>query len=225
MVFSIDVRQRITRAVELVCPRCGLDRSGVEVVPVRWVCAFGQPVVPLGARVGGRVRRVWAHVGPRRPRRSDDRPAVDVVAGGNVRRTRPRRARHQRCRCRTIVRADRAPGGVLRRGRCLIRCSGGRTHGRRSTGVSPSDRMRADRVRQAGVPSACGNGRLDQRADHAAAARHTRPDRLRSPDGRTAHQRRARRRGDSWPDAPVDHAGRRTAAGSPAGWTGYGRAS
>lgn len=49
MVFSIDVRQRITRAVELVCPRCGLDRSGVEVVPVRWACAFGQPVVRLGA--------------------------------------------------------------------------------------------------------------------------------------------------------------------------------
>lgn len=48
MIFSIDERQRIMRSVELVCPRCGLDRTGVEVVPVRWACVFGRPVVRLG---------------------------------------------------------------------------------------------------------------------------------------------------------------------------------
>lgn len=48
MIFSIDVRQRMVRSVELVCPRCGLDRTGAEFVPARWACAFGVPVVPLG---------------------------------------------------------------------------------------------------------------------------------------------------------------------------------
>ena len=48
MTFSIEIRQRITRSVELVCPRCGLDRTGSEVVPARWACLFGLPVVPLG---------------------------------------------------------------------------------------------------------------------------------------------------------------------------------
>lgn len=48
MIFGIDVRQRITRSVELVCPRCGLDRTGVEVVPGRWASVFGLPIIPLG---------------------------------------------------------------------------------------------------------------------------------------------------------------------------------
>ena len=48
MIFSIDVRQRMTRSVQLVCPRCGLDRTGSEVVPGRWACALGFPIVPLG---------------------------------------------------------------------------------------------------------------------------------------------------------------------------------
>lgn len=48
MIFSIDVRQRTVRSVELVCPRCGLDRTGAEVVPARWACVLGRPLVPLG---------------------------------------------------------------------------------------------------------------------------------------------------------------------------------
>ncbi len=48
MIFSIDVRHRTVRNVELVCPRCGLDRTGAETIPVRWACLFGVPLVPLG---------------------------------------------------------------------------------------------------------------------------------------------------------------------------------
>lgn len=48
MIFSIEVRQRAVRSVELVCPRCGLDRTGAETVPARWACVFGVPIVPLG---------------------------------------------------------------------------------------------------------------------------------------------------------------------------------
>jgi hypothetical protein len=47
MIFSIDVRQRTVRSVELVCPRCGMDRTGVETIPARWACLFGVPIVPL----------------------------------------------------------------------------------------------------------------------------------------------------------------------------------
>lgn len=48
MIFSIEVRQRAVRSVELVCPRCGLDRTGAETVPARWACVLGVPIVPLG---------------------------------------------------------------------------------------------------------------------------------------------------------------------------------
>ena len=48
MIFSINVRHRTVRSVELVCPRCGLDRTGAEMVPARWACLFGVPIVPLG---------------------------------------------------------------------------------------------------------------------------------------------------------------------------------
>ena len=48
MIFSIDVRQRQVRSVELVCPRCGLDRPGAETIPTRWACVLGVPIVPLG---------------------------------------------------------------------------------------------------------------------------------------------------------------------------------
>lgn len=48
MIFSIAVRQRRTRSVELVCPQCGLDRTGAEIVPARWFEVFGLPVLPLG---------------------------------------------------------------------------------------------------------------------------------------------------------------------------------
>ena len=48
MIFSIDVRHRQVRSVELVCPRCGLDRPGVETIPTRWASVLGVPIVPLG---------------------------------------------------------------------------------------------------------------------------------------------------------------------------------
>jgi hypothetical protein len=48
MIFSIGVRHRTSRNVEFVCPRCGLDRAGAEVVPGRWACLVGIPLIPLG---------------------------------------------------------------------------------------------------------------------------------------------------------------------------------
>lgn len=48
MIFSIDVRQRITKTIDLVCPRCGLDRTGAIVVPGRWASLFGFRIIPLG---------------------------------------------------------------------------------------------------------------------------------------------------------------------------------
>lgn len=48
MIFSIGVRHRTVRPVEFVCPRCGLDRPGAELVPGRWVRIFGVAVLPLG---------------------------------------------------------------------------------------------------------------------------------------------------------------------------------
>lgn len=47
MIFSIGVRRRTVRSVELVCPRCGLDRTGAETVASRWACVLGVPIVPL----------------------------------------------------------------------------------------------------------------------------------------------------------------------------------
>lgn len=48
MILSIGVRHRFVRPVEFVCPRCGLDRTGAELVPARWARVFGIPVLPLG---------------------------------------------------------------------------------------------------------------------------------------------------------------------------------
>lgn len=48
MIFSIGVRHRTVRPVEFVCPRCGLDRTGTELTPGRWVRVFGAPILPLG---------------------------------------------------------------------------------------------------------------------------------------------------------------------------------
>jgi hypothetical protein len=48
IICRLEVRHRTTRPVELVCPRCGLDRTGQVVVPTRWACAFGVPVARLG---------------------------------------------------------------------------------------------------------------------------------------------------------------------------------
>lgn len=48
MIFSIGVRHRTVRPVEFVCPRCGLDRTGAELVPGRWARLFGVPLLPLG---------------------------------------------------------------------------------------------------------------------------------------------------------------------------------
>jgi hypothetical protein len=48
VIFSIGERRRTTRAVELVCPRCGLDRTGAAMQPSRWACLFGLPILPLG---------------------------------------------------------------------------------------------------------------------------------------------------------------------------------
>lgn len=61
MIFSIGERQRITRSVELVCPRCGLDRTGVEAVPSRWGCVFGRPVVSLGEQDPVIICNVCSH--------------------------------------------------------------------------------------------------------------------------------------------------------------------
>src|SRR5680860_1410472 len=47
MIFSIGVRRRTVRSVELVCPRCGMDRTGAETVVSRWACVLGVPLVPL----------------------------------------------------------------------------------------------------------------------------------------------------------------------------------
>lgn len=48
VIFTIQLRDRPERAVVLVCPRCGLDRTGVVVTPVRWVQLGSWPIVPLG---------------------------------------------------------------------------------------------------------------------------------------------------------------------------------
>lgn len=48
VIFSIGVRHRTVKPVEFVCPRCGLDRTGAELVPGRWVRVFGAPLLPLG---------------------------------------------------------------------------------------------------------------------------------------------------------------------------------
>ena len=48
MIFSIGVRHRTVGPVEFVCPRCGLDRLGAELIPGRWARVFGLPIIPLG---------------------------------------------------------------------------------------------------------------------------------------------------------------------------------
>ncbi len=48
VILSIGVRYRTVRPVEFVCPRCGLDRTGSELVPGRWARVFGVSVLPLG---------------------------------------------------------------------------------------------------------------------------------------------------------------------------------
>lgn len=45
--WRIETRTRAIRRVAFVCPRCGVDRDGVEVAPRRWRCLFGLPVAPL----------------------------------------------------------------------------------------------------------------------------------------------------------------------------------
>lgn len=50
VIFSIGVRHRTIRPVEFVCPRCGLDRTGTVLSPVRWAQVARLPVVPLGER-------------------------------------------------------------------------------------------------------------------------------------------------------------------------------
>ena len=48
MILSIGVRYRTVRPVEFVCPRCGLDRTGSELVPGRWARVFSVSMLPLG---------------------------------------------------------------------------------------------------------------------------------------------------------------------------------
>lgn len=48
MILNIGLRYRTVRPVEFVCPRCGLDRTGAELVPGRWARVFSLPVLPLG---------------------------------------------------------------------------------------------------------------------------------------------------------------------------------
>jgi hypothetical protein len=47
MIFTIRTRNRRVRAVEFVCPRCGLDRPGGHDVPRKWLRFAGMPVLPL----------------------------------------------------------------------------------------------------------------------------------------------------------------------------------
>lgn len=46
-IAGVEVRSRIERQVEFVCPRCGLDRVGAVISPQRWCVVLGLPVVPL----------------------------------------------------------------------------------------------------------------------------------------------------------------------------------
>ena len=160
------------------------------------------------ARVGGRVRR---GAGTRRTSASSTfrRPP-------SCRRCcRRQRAPHSSSPCAPPAMPgpherprDSCPGGVLRRGRCLIRRSGGRTHGRRSTGVF----RRIGReltAYGAGAPSRVATVVSTSAPTHAAAARHTRRDRLaisRWPHRTSTACSPSRRFAG---DAPVDHAGRR----------------
>jgi len=47
-ISSIALRRRVVGSVEFVCPRCGLDRGGLEVTVRRWWCLAHVPLVPLG---------------------------------------------------------------------------------------------------------------------------------------------------------------------------------
>jgi hypothetical protein len=44
---SIVIRTKVRSRIELVCPRCGVDRNGDVVDQQRWGCVLGLPVVRL----------------------------------------------------------------------------------------------------------------------------------------------------------------------------------
>lgn len=46
-MWHIGTRARAIRRVAFVCPRCGVDRDGVELAPRRWRFVLGLPVAPL----------------------------------------------------------------------------------------------------------------------------------------------------------------------------------
>lgn len=46
-IWEVEVRRRIIRDTEFVCPQCGLDRTGCEVEPQRWCTVAGLPAIPL----------------------------------------------------------------------------------------------------------------------------------------------------------------------------------
>ena len=46
-IWAIEVRNRMVRATQFVCPRCGMDRTGAELEPQRWFTLLKTPLVPL----------------------------------------------------------------------------------------------------------------------------------------------------------------------------------
>lgn len=47
IAHGVETRVRSSRPVEFVCPRCGVDRDGALIVPQRWYCVRGLPLMPL----------------------------------------------------------------------------------------------------------------------------------------------------------------------------------
>jgi len=46
-MWGVEVRHKMVRQTEYVCPRCGVDRTGTEVEAQRWFTIAGLPLVPL----------------------------------------------------------------------------------------------------------------------------------------------------------------------------------
>jgi len=47
-IWSSTLRRRVVGSVEFVCPRCGLDRSGYEMIIRSWWGLGRLPVIPIG---------------------------------------------------------------------------------------------------------------------------------------------------------------------------------
>ena len=46
-LWGVNERSRVVDRVTFVCPRCGVDRDGAELMLQRWFHALGVPVIPL----------------------------------------------------------------------------------------------------------------------------------------------------------------------------------